>query len=550
MSETITLPPVSTLFSFVDEKKCVSFQLSFNFTGGTFSVSVLKNSTPLPGENAVFSLPFGRVGTVKDVGSSISTGGLVDIVSGPAVPLAATEPGFVSIKPGILYNASTANPKTLAQTLANGLSINWQSYNPQLRAFLYRGNILSGIQQLASIVLGDVIVHGGSIYVVPPGTIVGSNFSIASTDIVSLRQEVDYSLDYPSELNPALLLPLFDPEGLYIFDTDHAHKQGNTTLNIGAPSGTGSKDFSPIPDGWMVDGTYEEWTPPPGTDFTNPATTATNGRYWKQFQSPSDPTKLRGILTFTRLVKDLKLNGNSDNPIKSTLTPAISIFVGSPITSQTNPTIGKPVAEFGGPGFLLFDQDGTAPGVGSINSPPGGIYGFTADVNQVEDIVSGQSVAVQNAMVLLPPGGSSGAADENSFTIQFGLWTFPKVKPTVFGVGDPTNPFNIPPGINIVNPSQNIVNSGGQAIPYYKDYLKQYKKINSPRLKTSVTCVFRGFIPQPGDGLTVSGADKPTCGRVTTVSLSMGRSGLTLSIQAELYQYGSNNGGQQLGNDV
>jgi len=388
-------------------------------------------------------------------------------------------------------------------------------------------------------VLGDVIVNRGIIYVVPPGTTVGNNtFKIPMTDIVNVKQDVDYSLDFPAVLNPFLLLPQFDPEGMYIYDDEHARKQANTKLTIGAPVGTGAKDFVEIPDGWMVEGTFEEWTPPAGTDFSNPATTANNGRYWKIFRSPADPNMLRGILNFTRIVKDLKLNGVTNNPLKTNLTPFNSLFVGTPITASSNPTLDQPSGA--GPNFLQIDNDGNQDG----------IYGFTADIDQVQDIISDQTVDVQNSFSAYPPSRSAGDASSNYYTLQYGLWIFPKIKPTIRGAGDPTNPFGIPPGTIIVNPSQNVLNFGGAGnASYYQDYLRQYKQINSPRLKTSVSCVFRGVIPQPGDALIVNGIDKPTCGRISSVSLSMSRGGTTMTIQAELYNYGPPSS-QQFGNAI
>jgi hypothetical protein len=543
VSEDIILPPPETLIAIADKATCASCQLNLTMVGGSFSVSFLKGGPPIPPENSLISLPFGRLGTVRNIASSISSGGLLDVVSGPALPLSAIENGFTSIIPargnspfspspfsGDIGAGSAQDLKSLASKLAVGMTIVWRSFNPLLKSFVFRGIIISGIQQLAQIVLGDVVVYGSIIYVVPPGTVVGSGFSVPATDIINVKQEVDYSQDFPSILNPALLASGFLPNGQYIYDEDHAKKEPNSKLSIGAPTGTGSKDFIEIPDGWMIEGEFEEWIPTPDAiaakDFTNPAPTPPDGRYWKTFASPTTQGAQRGIISFTRLVKDLKLNGKISNPNYTTVLPNISTFVGSPVTETSNPNISAPYG--GGPGFLGFDNSDT-----QLD-----IYGFNALDTVVDDIVSdNDGIEVTNAMILLPPGADgSGFASQNFYTIQYGLWTFPKVlnTPSLLA-GDPTNPYNIPPGTEVVNPSSNVVDE--EAFAYYADYLAQYKKIHSPRLKTSVTCLFRGNLPQPGDSLSVGGVKNTGCGRINSVSLNESRGGITLSIQAELYNF-------------
>lgn len=526
MSETITLTPLGTLLgphSPISEKNCTSFQISLNMTGGTFSLSVLKDTLGNLPENTILTLPFGRFSVIKNTGRNWSTGGLLDTASGPALPLVATQISFAAIVPGLLApgvvdpNFTFYPAASLAQQLLAGIALEWIAMNPNIRTFNFRGVALSGVQQLAQIVLGEVIVNRNTVFVVTPGQAVGPTFSVPNSDIVNLNQQVDYSLDVKSVLNPAILNVNFIPEGTFIYDDQHAQKQPNQKITMGAPSGTGARDFVEIPGDWMIEGQYEDWTPPAGTDLSNPNTTANNGRYWKVFQSPDNPTQLRGVLNFTRLVKDLKLSGNLLNTDKTA-------FVGTPITAQTQDVgIGS---EFLG---LSIGEAGTEEG----------IYGFTADETVVTDITqnsASNTVTVKTAMQLLPPAGNSGDASSNFFSIQIGLWTFPRVLPLTFGVGNPANPYNLPKDVVIVNPSTNVLNFNSGILQYYQTYLTNYQLINSPRLKTSLTCVYRNQMPQPGDVLVVPGAGTPNCGRISSVTLNYTRGGITLNIQAEIYR--------------
>lgn len=517
MSETITIPSLKAVLggTAINEQNIVSLQINYTATGGTFSISILAGSIGNISENMQISLPYGRIATVKNVGRSNSPAGILDVISGPITVPAATLPARVGI-PGNVF--------AFAASLASqfGISASWQAFNPLVRSFIFSGIALSGIQQLASIILGEVLVRSGGVTVVTPGVAPGPQFKVPKADIVSVNQAIDYSLDFPNTLNPALSGAQLTPEGNYVYDSDHAQKQAKTTVNAGSPGLQGSTDFIPIPDGWLVDGDYEEWTPPSTTDATNPNSTVTNGRYWKDFPSPINPGMRRGITSFTRLIKQINIPKN------------VSPFVGSPVTGDTLNT-------------FAFDQPDSN----------GGIYGFTsgdaptpdpivdADIvgTTFFDIISHQYYTFPNAIVLIPngPGGNfSGDAAANFYSIVMELWTFPKVNPKVFGVGNPVNPFGLPSDVIVVNPpmSSFITGDPNTLFQYFHAYMQNYRLINSPRLRTTLSCVFRGLIPQPGDSLLIqSGVQKPTCGRIQTCSLNLGRSGLVLNITAEVYQF-------------
>ena len=506
ISETIVLPSLGSFLpgaSGITEAICVSLQLNYTLTGGNFSASVLKGSARLPPENSVLSLPFGRLGVVKNVGSGYSSGGLVDTISGPIIPLQMSLVNFFGMATGARQSISA-----VAAQLGNG-GVSWETMDILIKNFSFRGIALSGIQQLASsFMLADVIVRNNTIHVVDPGfpTTGSLVFTVLGSDLVSATQVTDYNSDVAAVLNPTLNAAQLDDEGDFAYDSQHAQKQPKFTVQAGAPGSQGSSDFIPIPDGWLVDGNYEEWIPPSDTDFTNPSPTPQNGRYWKVFQSPTNPKQLRGITNFKRLVKPLNLPGN------------VSQFVGSPITGLTKGGTGK---EF------KFNKDGTE----------SGIYGFSAEKTEMFDVISNQFLEFPNALVLIPAGGGSGEASLNFFSITMEMWTFPRVKPQLFPVGDPVNPFNLPSNVVVVTPNSNVVSLSGSASSYWTKYLNNYKLINSPRLKTAVNTLFRRTMPQPGDTLIVaSGLSVSNCGTIRSVSVNFGRSGVILNITAEKYQ--------------
>jgi hypothetical protein len=507
MSEEIRLPALKTIIPLATEQSCISAQISYNLIGGSFSVTFLKDLVQLPGENAQFTLPLGRVGTVKSTGHGFSTGGLADTISGPAVPPSTTLPTLVGIA-GNTFSPASA----LAAQMAQGVPVSWSTLDPTVKGFIFKGISLSGIQQLASFLGAEVVVNSGGIHVVDPGVAIGALFAVPKADVISASQSIDYSQDVPNVLNPALSAAQLIPEGDFVYDSDHAQKQGKTTVQAGAPGSQGSTDFIPIPDGWLVDGNFEEWIPPSTTDFTNPSTSANAGRYWKIFQSPTNPGMLRGILSFTRIVKEITLPGN------------VSSFVGSPVTGQTLPDSGK--------AFAFATQ-----------STQSGIYGFTSTDVTFFDIISNQYYTFPNAIVLVPVGGGVGSGDASTqfYSITMELWTFPRVNPTIFPVGNPINPFNVPSDALIVNPPMNnvIFFDANSLQQYFLKYMSNFRRSNSPKLRTTVSVVFRGFMPQPGDTLTVQGVPLTNCGRVSSSSLSLSRGGLTLSITAEVYQFGS-----------
>jgi len=459
------------------------------------------------------------VGIVKNAGGGNSTGGLVETLSGPILPLSSTLVSFFGTGAG-----QKAFLSFITAYLASPVLSSWNTLDVQVKNFSFRGVSLSGIQQLASYMLADVIFRKDAgvdrVYVVDPGAIVGaSQFNVIKSDIVSVSQVVDYSLDVASVLNPALASAQLDDAGDFVYDDKHAQKQPKFTVQAGAPGSQASADFIPIPDGWLVDGNYEEWVPGSQTDFTNPTPSVPNGRYWKVFQSPTNPGMLRGITNFTRLVKQISIPGN------------VAPFVGSPITGLTKQGTSK---EF------VFDSPGTE----------SGIYGFTAGKVSLKDIVTGQALDIPNAIVLRPAGGvSSSDAASNFYSITMELWTFPKVNPQVFPEGGSSNPFNLPINVVVVNPNSNVVNLGGSSLSgYYSKYLSNYRLINSPRLRTTISLVYRNTLPQVGDHLLVTlfpGQTVPglkfslDCGRIQSVSLRFGRSGITLNIVAEKYQFGS-----------
>lgn len=514
-SENILIQPLSQLIpalTFINEQICIGLELNYTATGGSFSITLLQDSVTLPSENTVVTLPFGRIGIVKSTGRNASTSGLVDIISGPIVPLEATFQTFFGIEPNTTKNLS-------ATAAGLGVGVVWSTLDIPIKNFSFRGIALSGIQQLAAYMLADVIVRKDKVYVVDPGQTF-EQFVVLKSDIVSASQSLDYSQDVASILNPALTTVQLNDEGDFVYDSEHAQKQTKFTVQAGAPGGDGSSDHIDIPDGWLVDGNFEEWTPPPGTDFTNPASSVTNGRYWKVFQSPTNPGQLRGITNFNRIVKQLNIPGN------------VSSFVGSPITGLTKQNTNLEFA---------FNSPGTE----------SGIYGFNAEETTLFDIISHQFLDLTNALVLIPRSGSSGEAATNFYSITMEMWNFPRVSPQVFGVGDPLNPFNIPKNVVVVNPNSNIlITSEGGPGNYWQKYLSNYKLINSPRLKTNISTVFRNQLPQVGDALLVpNGLKYSNCGRIQSVRLSFGRNGIVLNMTAEKFQFGPGlwNGGTGTG---
>jgi len=509
-TDTIVLPPFKVILAnqtFVNEKNCIGVQLNYQPTGGSFSISVMKDLTTLPGENFSLSLPFGRVGIVKNTGRSFSTGGLIDTISGPAVPFGLTQQTFLGVPGG-----QTRDAASLATAIGSGAAVLWATLNPQVKNFIFRGIALSGIQQLAQLLLADVFVRAGGVFVIDPGTIIGPTFNVEKRDIVGATQNVDFSLDIKAVLNPALTTVQLNDAGTFVYDAEHAQKQPKFTVQAGAPGSAASTDFIPIPDGWLVDGVFEEWTPPSGTDFTNPSASVPAGRYWKVFQSPTSPGNFRGITQFTRLVKELRIPGN------------VSSFIGSPITDLTRR---------GTTNEFNFD----------FVSTESGISGFSTDKTSLFDVISNQFLTFDHAIVLVPNGlPNSGFANANFFSITMEIWTFPRINPTVFPVGgpDPTNPFNLPKDVVVVNPSSNVVaTSAGDLQTYWNRYLNNHRRINSPRLRTQISVLYRGIMPEVGDGLFVKGGLPVNgCGRIQSVSLSLSRGGIVLNISAEVYNYG------------
>lgn len=496
-TENIILQSIGGFVPGINEQNCVSMQLSFNMTGGSFSISVLKDSIlPLPTENTVFTLPYGRVGVVRQVGSAWSGGGLVDTISGTISPLALLLQTFFGIASG-----GTIDLKSAALGIYTGVI--WSVPSPFYRGFTFRGNALAGIQQLASLLYAETIVTADGVHVVTPGSSVGDKVFFPKSDLVQASQTIDYSLDVQSILSPVNINAGLD--SVYVYDSAHAQKQPKFTVQAGAPGSSGASDFIPIPDGWLVDGNYEEWTPPSLTDFTNPTPGAnvTSGRYWKIFQSPTNPGMLRGITNFTRLVKQINIPGN------------VSTFIGSPITGVTRKNTDK---EF------QFN----------IPSTESGISGFQADETTLFDVISHQYYTFPNAIVLKPHGGvDSGPGATSFYSITMEIWTFPKVDPQGFPIGNPANPFNLPARAVIVTPSSSFTNIpvAGQIC------LANFRLANSPRLKTSISVPFRNFMPQIGAPLSVDGLTYKECGRISSVSLSLGRSGITLNITAESYAF-------------
>ena len=507
-SKNIILSPIKVLLpgsSFADESNLVSASLSFTLTGGSFSMSFLQGAAGIPSENAILSVPFGRVAVVKNTGQSNSTGGLLSTVSGPIQPLAATQPTYLGVPGNIFKPASFLATSLLGNTF-------WSTLDILVRTFVYRGNALAGVQQLASLLQAEVIQRVDGLYVVDPGTIIGPVFSVVKSDIVSIQQLIDYSLDNPAVLNPALS-EVHGP-GSYIYDSQHAQKQPKFTVQAGSPGGTGSTDFIPIPDGWLVDGSFEEWQPASATDLSNPSASVT--RYWKVFPSPVNPGMMRGITQFFQIVKEIRLP------------KGVSPFVASPITQQTQTGSGT-------------DFNFNFPGIG------GNLQGFQAQKVSFFDIISNQFLTLDNAISLSGAGAPiSGRADENFYSITMEQWTFPSVGNTSFPTGaiDPTNPFNIPKNVTVVNPSNNVVFTGGVSalLQYWNSYLANFQRANSPRLRTTVSVLYRNYLPQVGDALLIpSGAQYANCGRIQSVGLNYARGGVVINITAEKYQFPASN---------
>lgn len=536
-AETILLSPLATLMgggNLFTEGTVVNLSLSFTATGGSFSVSLIKGTIDPEtiAEDTIIGLPFGRTGLITSITSGYSNGGLVDILSGPAISFLAFQQTFFglagtqnaslfSIASNIIYGYGGSANGTLGNPRASDGIAEWGTIDPLVINFSFRGSALAGLQQVASIALADLIIRISGYHFVAPGNPPNDSvgFTVPITDIVSASQGPDYSLDVASVLNPAVLTLNFGLSQVFVYDSAHAQKQPPVTIQAGAPQSQGAQDFIEIPPGWLVDGNYEEWIPPTGTNFANPTPSVTNGRYWKVFQSPTNSAMLRGITNFTRLVKPITLPGN------------VSSFVGSPITGKTRK---KTSLEFD------FDQASTESGIYGFNTS-GGVSLF--------DVISHQFITVPNAIVLTPHGGgNSGEGASNFYSIQMEQWTFPLVNPETIQGGPSANPFGIPKGTRIVTPPTNILN--GISSGFFLGYLSNYQKINSPRLKTSVGVVYRNVLPQVGDTLVVNGLQYPNCGRIQTVNLNFSRSGgVVLSLTAEKYQfkigkwsYGNNTG--------
>jgi len=498
----ILISPISVLLPgsspLVTEENCTQVSLNFTLAGGSFSISVLKDSVVLPPKDTIITLPLGRIGVVKNLSKGFSTGGLLDVISGPAIPFVATLQTFTAIPQGT---------NELGQVLATRLlhsAVHWLARDFGVKNFNFRGIALQGVQQLAGNILADVIVRGDNqVYVAEAGRIVGNTFTVDKRDIVSASQTEDFNNYQKSVLNPALTEVNVIDEGTFLYDSEHAQKQPKSIVQCGAPAGTGSKDLIPIPDGWLVDGSFEEWVPTDPNDFTNPSPSVGGGRYWKVFQSPTSPGSLRGITNFNRLVKQMSIPKN------------VSKFVGSPITGITKTGSSK---EF------RLDHGQTE----------SGIYGFTAEKVSVADVVSGQLFEIENALVLSPFGGASGEAQNHFYSLQLEFWTFPRVSPTIFpGAGvDPTNPFGIPADVVIVNPSSQILPGSD----YYAYYFLQYQRIHSVKLRTTISVLYRNVLPQPGDRLIVPSLPVNDCGRIVSVNLNFARGGIVLSITAELLE--------------
>jgi len=521
LSSLSSLMPGSTIFT---EANVVAMTLSYTATGGSFSISLLKD-TIAPSkilEDMLIGLPFGRTGIVKSVSSGWSTGGMVDILSGPALTLngtaqtaAQTPPDVPNVGPVYVSLAVLANQVLYGYGgggiiggtgLGYGNVVEWAMLVPFIKHFAFRGQALAGLQQIASIMLADLIVRKDGYHFVNAGAYpnVSKKITISQTDVINANQAMDYSSDVASILNPTLLLINTGLPQQFVYDYVHAQKQPKFTVSAGAPSTLGATDFIPIPDGWLVDGNYEEWTPANPSDLTNPNASVTNGRYWKQFPSPTNPNMMRGITNFTRLVKQIVIPGN------------VSSFIGSPITGLTKQ---------GGPFEFAFNDYTSNQGIYGLDSSS------SATGVTLFDIISHQFLTFPNAIVLIPQGGgTSGDAASSFYSITMEQWTFPLVNPQTFTLGTPLPPSNVA----IVTPNSNIQNGQNG---YWLLYLYNYQKLNSPRLRTSVAAVYRNTLPEVGDHLFVNGLTYADCGRIQTVNVSFSRTGgVVLNLTAELYQ--------------
>jgi hypothetical protein len=532
-TKDILLPSIKVLLpnqSFVDENNCVSANFTLNLTGGNFSISLMRDTAALPSENTILTLPIGRLAVVKNIGRGLNNGGLLDTISGPIVPYAATIRTFVAmltdnlpIGSGLRMLASVlagkfgvpaaggvgsvfGGPKPisgLSQSLLGGyFNVVWEAPDYEMRSFNFRGITLQGLQQLASNFLYDVIVYKNNVYIVAAGESLrkAQTWTVNDSDLISVSQTIDFSSDFPAYLNPLAI----DWEGAFVFDEKHAQKQGRTTVQAGANLGTGGADFIPIPDGWMVEGQYEEWTPTPGsTDLSNP--NASVPKYWKVLPSPSTPGAQRGIISFTKLLRDLNL------------APNLSKFVATPITEPTQ----------------------SSPNTFTLRGGAGqnGLFGFSADEYIVKDVLTDKETKIKNATILTPGSSDSGKADENFYSVPLEFWTFGKVVPTsVLPEGaDPTNPNKIPPDVELFTPSSSVKFNS----TFINNTLRLFAKKNSPKMQTSVSQIYHGQIPQPGDKLVVTSADIPVCGRINSVTLNITRGGVTISISAEILGEGT-----------
>jgi len=524
MHENITIKPVSMLLPkqcLVDERNALSMSFSFTMTGGSFTITVLKDSVILPPEsiaiimNTVLTMPMGRLGVVKQTGTGYSSGGLTNIISGILLPWVASNNSFVA-RPQPFTALLKDLAKELLTSLGQGVGVInpptgavgaliWRARDYPIKGFSYRGPALSGVQQLAGHILAEVAVNRNQIYVAELGRVVGPVFTVPKSDIISVSQDIDYSQDKKVIIDPSLSQVHWGEQGAFIYDSQHAQKQPQQLVQCGAAGGT---DFMPIPDGWMIEGAYEDFTPKSATDPSNPS--PTTPRYWKQFTSPLDNNKQRGVMQWTKIVKPLSLP------------PNVSKFVASPVTGDTSINAGPCT-------MALYNQ-------GVMN----GLHGFSTDDVEIDDAVSGQRKTVRGLVLVPPQGASSGLAHEKFLSQRIEVWTFPKVNPTTIPtLYDPTNPYGLDKDVQVFRPSSSIFPSSLTDLQDFYNYTFEiHKRMIGPRLKTRVSVVYRDALPQPGDGLVVKGVGVEKCGRIESVSLAYGRGGVRIDVSAEVFNYG------------
>lgn len=420
--------------------------------------------------------------------------------SAPIGPVMANTQTTSGLPPDVTPVGLPQPASALAQVVAqkSGVTLEWRADDYTVTNFSHTGTVFDGIRALAGPFLNDVWFRQGVLRVVNPLDSDGV-FGVDLGDLLSRTETVDTS----RQIDQAIVrgFPgLGNPGGGFKYDIKpdpFASKSagGDTIIAGSTPQG-----FVEIPGGLVVDGFFEEWTPPPKSDTSprdesNP--NATVQRYWKVAVSPNDPNTLRGITSITRLLKPVTVQ-RSD----------VAAFFGSGRDTITSQTANS----------FIIENEAIA----------GGVLGYFAYPQTVQDIVTGKFFS-GFAVSIRPPFGTSGDAANNWYSVTFGARAFPPVLD------------NTPNAITVFFPPTAVgpVRIGRTSVPQGINvnlFAPKYFNLLQPRRITEIAVVMRQFIfPRIGQNIVLSGQGiQPTSlGRVLGVSVGVTAAGATLNIQAE-----------------